>query len=149
MTNRLLFFYESGCYNLFMTEKMKRHCYEYLIDGNITQSAIRAGYSKKTASSIGSENLKKPECIEYIEKLKEDIVEDKERIILENLLFWENIRRNSKSEGNRLKASEYLGRYSAMFTDKVEANVHGKIGLNISELTDEELEARLKKYDKG
>lgn len=34
---------------------------QYLIDGNATQAAIRAGYSPKTAYSIGQENLKKPE----------------------------------------------------------------------------------------
>lgn len=34
---------------------------EYLRDFNATQAAIRAGYSPKTAYSIGAENLKKPE----------------------------------------------------------------------------------------
>jgi phage terminase small subunit len=39
-----------------------------LIDLNATQAAIRAGYSKKTAYSIGQENLKKPVISEYIKK---------------------------------------------------------------------------------
>lgn len=51
-----------------MTEKQKRFCDEYLTDLNATQAAIRAGYSKKTAYSIGEENLRKPEIKEYIEK---------------------------------------------------------------------------------
>ena len=51
-----------------MTEKQKRFCDEYLTDLNATQAAIRAGYSKKTAYSIGDENLRKPELKEYIEK---------------------------------------------------------------------------------
>lgn len=34
---------------------------EYLVDLNATQAAIRAGYSEKTAYSIGEENLKKPD----------------------------------------------------------------------------------------
>lgn len=55
-----------------MTEKQKRFCEEYLIDLNATQAALRAGYSEKTAYSIGNENLKKPEIQEYIQKrLKE------------------------------------------------------------------------------
>lgn len=33
---------------------------EYLIDLNATQAAIRAGYSAKTATEIGCENLAKP-----------------------------------------------------------------------------------------
>lgn len=51
-----------------MTEKQKKHALEYLKDLNITQSAIRAGYSEDTAYSIGSENLKKPEVKEFIDK---------------------------------------------------------------------------------
>lgn len=34
---------------------------EYLVDLNATQAAIRAGYSKKTARSVGQENLTKPD----------------------------------------------------------------------------------------
>ncbi|MEA5084367.1 MAG: terminase small subunit [Lachnospiraceae bacterium] len=44
-----------------MTEKQKRFSDEYLIDLNATQAAIRAGYSSKTAYSIGNELLNKPE----------------------------------------------------------------------------------------
>lgn len=51
-----------------MTDKQKRFCDEYLIDMNGTAAAIRAGYSKKTAGMIASENLKKPYIREYIEK---------------------------------------------------------------------------------
>lgn len=51
-----------------VTEKQKRFCDEYLTDLNATQAAVRAGYSKKTAYSIGEENLRKPEIKEYIEK---------------------------------------------------------------------------------
>jgi phage terminase small subunit len=39
---------------------------EYLKDFNATQAAIRAGYSKRTAYSIGQENLKKPEIAQAI-----------------------------------------------------------------------------------
>lgn len=44
-----------------MTPKQERFVAEYLIDLNATQAAIRAGYSAKTAYSIGDENLSKPE----------------------------------------------------------------------------------------
>ena len=43
-----------------LTPKQQRFVEEYLIDLNATQAAIRAGYSEKTAFSIGVENLKKP-----------------------------------------------------------------------------------------
>lgn len=51
-----------------MTAKQQRFCDEYLIDLNATQAAIRAGYSKKTAAVIATENLRKPNIREYIEK---------------------------------------------------------------------------------
>lgn len=51
-----------------MTERQKRFVAEYLIDLNATQAAIRAGYSVKTAGSIGDENLKKPEINSAIAK---------------------------------------------------------------------------------
>ena len=44
-----------------MNSKQQRFVEEYLVDHNATQAAIRAGYSEKTAYSIGHENLKKPE----------------------------------------------------------------------------------------
>jgi len=53
-----------------LTDKQKIFCEEYLIDLNATQSAIRAGYSEKTAKQIGTENLSKPVLSEYIAELK-------------------------------------------------------------------------------
>jgi phage terminase small subunit len=44
-----------------MNRKRHRFVEEYLIDLNATQAAIRAGYSEKTAYSVGEEILKKPE----------------------------------------------------------------------------------------
>ena len=42
-----------------LTEKQQRFIYEYLIDLNATQAAIRAGYSVKTAREQASQNLTK------------------------------------------------------------------------------------------
>lgn len=50
-----------------LTPKQERFVQEYLIDLNATQAAIRAGYSEKTAYSIGNENLSKPDISEAIE----------------------------------------------------------------------------------
>lgn len=49
-----------------LTAKQARFVEEYLIDLNATQAAIRAGYSAKTAGSVGHENLNKPEIAEAI-----------------------------------------------------------------------------------
>src|SRR5262249_18272276 len=44
-----------------LAPKQRRLVAEYLIDLNATQAAIRAGYSTKTARSVESENLTKPD----------------------------------------------------------------------------------------
>ena len=68
-----------------LTAKQQRFCDEYLIDLNATQAAIRAGYSEKTAYSIGTENLRKPEIKKYIDKRMADIekglVADQEEVM--------------------------------------------------------------------
>ena len=51
-----------------LTNKQRVFVAEYLTDFNATQAAIRAGYSQKTAYSIGQENLNKPEIKAAIEE---------------------------------------------------------------------------------
>lgn len=51
--------------------KQEQFCQEYLIDLNATQAAIRAGYSKKTARSIGQENLTKPAIVARVAELQQ------------------------------------------------------------------------------
>lgn len=54
-----------------LTDKQKAFADLYIESGNATQSAIGAGYSPKTASVIGAENLIKPNIKSYIdERLK-------------------------------------------------------------------------------
>ena len=68
-----------------MTIKQKKFADEYIKTGNATQSAINAGYSKKTCYSIGNENLKKPEIKSYIDermkKLEEEAIADQKEIL--------------------------------------------------------------------
>ena len=49
-----------------LNDRQKLFCSEYLIDFNATEAAKRAGYSEKTAYSIGHELLKKPEISNWI-----------------------------------------------------------------------------------
>lgn len=61
-----------------LTAKQKRFVDEYALDQNATQAAIRAGYSQKTAGSVGSENLTKPEIAKAIENRLEKLSEQTE-----------------------------------------------------------------------
>lgn len=60
-----------------LTQKQQRFVDEYLISGNATQAAIKAGYSKKTARKIGQENLTKPDIKAKIDKRNAEIESEK------------------------------------------------------------------------
>lgn len=68
-----------------LTIKQKKFADEYIKTGNATQSAINAGYSKKTCYSIGNENLNKPEIKSYIDErmkqLEEEAIADQKEIL--------------------------------------------------------------------
>ena len=54
-----------------LTPKQARFVHEYLVDLNATQAAIRAGYKKKNAYQIGSENLRKPQIQAALQEARE------------------------------------------------------------------------------
>ena len=56
-----------------LTAKQEKFCYEYVIDLNATQAALRAGYSEKTAYSSGSRLLKDVEIQKFIQTLQADL----------------------------------------------------------------------------
>lgn len=138
-----------------LTAKQKRFCDEYLIDMNITQAAIRAGYSKKTAYAIGQENLKKPTLKEYIEKRmaekEAELVADQAEVMKyltsvlrgkseSEIVVIEGVgegcseartMRKAPDEKERLKAAELLGRAHMMFTDKVEQTVDMDLNITV------------------
>lgn len=56
-----------------LTIKQKKFADEYIISGNATEAAKKAGYSKKTASVIGAENLIKPNISKYIKERLDEL----------------------------------------------------------------------------
>lgn len=124
--------------------KQKRFADEYIITGNATEAARRAGYSEKTCSVIGDENLRKPNIKKYIDDRMaqlEDATIAKEKEVLQYLtavlrgessseiVVVEGIgdgaseaRRMEKApdEKERLKAAELLGKRYRLFVDKQE-----------------------------
>lgn len=50
-----------------LTPKQKAFADNYIISGNATDAAKKAGYKEKAAYAIGSENLRKPKIMEYIQ----------------------------------------------------------------------------------
>ena len=61
--------------NIELTAKQAKFCYEYCIDFNATQAAIRAGYSESTARSIASNLLTKVNIQDKIKQLQDNLAE--------------------------------------------------------------------------
>lgn len=57
-----------------LTSKQEDFCKNIADGSNMTNAAIKAGYSKKTAYSTGSENMKKPDIQARVSELQEDKV---------------------------------------------------------------------------
>ena len=96
--------------------KQKRFCEEYAISGNATDAAKKAGYSEKTARTIGAENLTKPDIQKYLEELTKPF--DNKKIATAEEVFQLRAQVTRDAEvpvKDRLRASENLGkRYRLM-----------------------------------
>ena len=121
-----------------MNTKQEMFVNEYLIDYNATQAAIRAGYSEKTARSIGQQLLTKLDIKNTIKEQREKIQNDNiatakdveeflslamnDEIEEEQILMSPNgevCRVVKKLSGkDRIKAAELMGKRHALFTDK-------------------------------
>ncbi len=126
-----------------LTDKQKVFCKEYIIDFNATQAAIRAGYSEDSARQIASDNMTKHDILNFIQELikprldklnitvdsvLKDIVEIKERCMQKIPVKeydktekeWVETGEWEFDSNAALKATEQLGKYLKMFTDKTE-----------------------------
>lgn len=104
-----------------MNQKQELFVHEYLLDGNATRAAQAAGYSQRTAYSIGQENLKKPEIRQAIDAA---MTERKNQLIAtreQRQQFWTAVMTDTEQDmKHRLRASELLGKSFGDFTEKTE-----------------------------
>lgn len=123
-----------------LTIKQKKFADEYIISGNATEAAIKAGYSKNSARSMGNENLTKPDIKSYIdEKMKEledkavasqqEVLEyltrvmrgeEKEEVLANIGNFEQEIKEMTVGAKDRIKAAELIGKRYSLWTDKVD-----------------------------
>lgn len=106
-----------------LTPKQQRFVEEYLIDLNATQAAIRAGYSEKTAKSVGHENLTKPDIAKAIAEAQEKLSNKAQvtvEMVVQGLLNEAKDLSDGSTQSARVAAWAHLGKYLKMFTDKVE-----------------------------
>jgi phage terminase small subunit len=119
---------------------------EYLIDKNASAAARRAGYSEKTAGTIGFENLKKPQIAAAIEQAMQEQAH-KAHITTQEVL--QGLAREAKGEGPdttsnaRIQALKALGDYLGMWSP---TQHEVKLDKQPSDMTDEELMEALHAY---
>ena len=118
-----------------LTEKQKRFIDFYIEFADAKKAAIEAGYSKKTAKQIGSENLAK---LDYFIKSK---LQEKEsqRIASQDevLQYLTSVMRGEEKDQfgldaslqDRTKCAELLGKRWGTFVDKKEISAGCKVEL--------------------
>ena len=79
-----------------MTERQKRFVDFYIKTCNASEAARLAGYSDKTAYSIGDENLKKPEISREIAKRLEELKSLRTADLKETLEYMTSVMRGEK-----------------------------------------------------
>lgn len=97
-----------------LTPKQEKFCQEYIVDLNACQAAIRAGYSEKTARSIGQENLTKPDIIDRIAAFQESRSKKTKltaEFIVNGLMQEAQYCGEGASHGARVRAFEILGKH--------------------------------------
>lgn len=130
-----------------LTEKQRRFADEYIRLGNATEAALNAGYSKKTARAIGSENLTKPDIKAYIDQrldeLKKESIAEQDEILqfltsvvrgkargtsLVGLGMGEQaVEQVPPTLAERTRAAELLGKRHGLWTEKHDVNVTGAV----------------------
>lgn len=123
-----------------MTYKQELFAQEYIKTGNATNSAIKSGYSKRTAKSIGQRLLTFVDIKKRIEELSQkiacnNIMTAKERQeYLSKLINSDDVKVSDK-----LKALDILNKMTGEYIQKVEVNGELKTEDPFKNLTTEEL----------
>ena len=89
-----------------LTQKQRLFADEYIKSGNATQSAIKAGYTEKSARFVGAENLTKPNIKAYIDAKMAEIESHKIADAKEVLQFYTRVLREEETEEVALSTSD-------------------------------------------
>lgn len=128
-----------------LTQKQQRFVDEYIISGNATQAAIKAGYSKRSAQQTGAENLLKPVIKAELDRRNAEIKSAKTADMQEVMEYLASVMRGEQTESvatakgiydnvpvsakDRIKAAELIGKRHGAWTDKKE--ISGNMNIDI------------------
>ena len=121
-----------------LTEKERIFADEYIKTTNATQSAIKAGYSEKTASVTGSKMLRKPKVRQYIDAIMNERSKNTIATADEVLEYLTKVMNGEEKDAfgldtsiaDRTKAAELLGKRHMLFTEKVKLDAEIEIDIS-------------------
>ena len=124
-----------------LNARQKSFCEFYVASGNATESAIKAGYSKKTARSIGQRLLTNVDIKKHIKELQEKTKTSRIMTAIERREFLTEVIKNGNEKvQDRLKALDILNKMDGEYIEKMQLS--GQVNTNpLSGLTTEELRA--------
>ncbi|WP_416038541.1 terminase small subunit [Lactobacillus crispatus] len=128
-----------------LTQKQRRFIDEYIISGNATQAAIKAGYSKKYANTNAAKLLQNTTIKAEIARRNAEIQSEKTADMTEVMEYLTSVMRGEQTESvatakgvfsgvevsakDRIKAAELIGKRNGAWTDKKELS--GDINIDI------------------
>ena len=141
-----------------MSLKQQRFADEYIISGNATQAAVKAGYSSKYANTNASKLLQNTTIKSYIDERLAQLASDKVATQEEVLTYLTAVMRGETQEQtlcsigelgqevididvgakDRIKAAELLGKRFRMWTEKVETDVTQTVVIDVGGWDDDQ-----------
>lgn len=91
-----------------LNPRQKKFCEEYVKSGNLTQSAIKAGYAESTARATARKILESTGVMKYIESLTTSETKESERTIAdaeEIMQYFTRVMRGEEKDQFGLEAS--------------------------------------------
>ena len=139
-----LFIITGGEVALKLNARQKAFCEFYVVSGNATEAAIKAGYSETYSKTRTNVLLQNVEICRYIEELQEKAKSSRIMTAIERREFLTKmILKEETKDTDRLKAVDILNKMDGEYTQKVEVN--GNINSNpFSNLTTDELKEIIK-----
>ena len=123
-----------------MNQRQRAFCEAYLKCGNAAEAARKAGYSARTARSIGQRLLTYADIREYLADRNAEIMAENTATLEEIRSFWTTTMRDQGAkQADRLKASELLSKALLLERSREEDRAAAGTVNPFDELTDEEL----------
>ena len=141
-----------------MSLKQQRFADEYIISGNATNAAVKAGYSSKYANTNASKLLQNTTIKSYIDERLAQLASDKVATQEEVLTYLTSVMRGETQEQtlcsigelgqeviaidvgakDRIKAAELLGKRFRMWTEKVETDTTQTVVIDVGGWDDDQ-----------